>query len=173
MYTLFRHANISGQPIMRPLWFDFPEVPATYGVEDEFMLGPALLVSHDPLWQELLAAKYLSGNCVGYHACQHASVYSTYGAMRLVPLAMQVSPVLEQGATTRTVFLPGQGLWYDANTGIPVRADESGVLTMPVDMDTVPSFLRGGCILPLRVCSTNPHVACCPLLLTLSTGAHL
>lgn len=83
MYTLFRHANISGQPIMRPLWFDFPEVPATYSVEDEFMLGPALLVSHDPLWQELLAAKYLSGYCVGYHACQHASVYSTYGAMRL------------------------------------------------------------------------------------------
>ena len=51
MYTLFRHANTTGQPIMRPLWFEFSEVPATYDVEDEFMLGPSLLVIHEPLWQ--------------------------------------------------------------------------------------------------------------------------
>ena len=44
IYTLFRHANTTGQPLMRPLWFDFPDVPATYAVEDEFLLGPALLV---------------------------------------------------------------------------------------------------------------------------------
>ena len=44
IYTLFRHANTTGLPVMRPLWFDFPEVPATYAVEDEFLLGPGLLV---------------------------------------------------------------------------------------------------------------------------------
>ena len=49
MYSLFRHANTTGQPIMRRLWFEFPEVPATCDVEDEFMLGPSLLVGHDPL----------------------------------------------------------------------------------------------------------------------------
>ena len=49
MYTLFRHANMTGQPVMRPLWFEFPEVPLTYDMEDEFMLGPALLVSYGPL----------------------------------------------------------------------------------------------------------------------------
>ena len=44
IYTQFRHANTSGLPVMRPLWFDFPEEPATFAVDDEFMLGPALLV---------------------------------------------------------------------------------------------------------------------------------
>ena len=44
IYTLFRHANTSGLPVIRPLWFDFPEEPAAFAVEDEFMLGPGLLV---------------------------------------------------------------------------------------------------------------------------------
>ena len=44
IYTLFRHANTSGVPVMRPLWFDFPEEPAAFAIDDEFMLGPGLLV---------------------------------------------------------------------------------------------------------------------------------
>ena len=44
IYTQFRHANTSGLPVMRPLWFDFPEEPATFAVDNEFMLGPGLLV---------------------------------------------------------------------------------------------------------------------------------
>ncbi|KAF8064543.1 PSL5 [Scenedesmus sp. PABB004] len=44
IYTLFRHANQTGAPLMRPLWYDFPDQPALFGVEEEFLLGPALLV---------------------------------------------------------------------------------------------------------------------------------
>ncbi len=25
IYTLFRHANMTGQPVLRPLWFEFPD----------------------------------------------------------------------------------------------------------------------------------------------------
>ena len=77
MYTLFRHANTTGQPIMRPLWFDFPEVSATYDVEDEFMLGPSLLVNRDPLWQQLLAAEGFGcprGHVMSTHACKHVPI---------------------------------------------------------------------------------------------------
>ncbi len=62
IYTLFRHANTTGQPLMRPLWFDFPDVPATYAVEDEFLLGPALLVgARSPdtcLWSAALRSTF-------------------------------------------------------------------------------------------------------------------
>lgn len=44
MYTLFRHANLTGQPIMRPLWFEFPDSEDTFAVDQEFLLGPSLLV---------------------------------------------------------------------------------------------------------------------------------
>jgi alpha-glucosidase (family GH31 glycosyl hydrolase) len=35
---------------MRPVWFEFPEAEALYGVQDQFMLGPALLAA--PVLQE-------------------------------------------------------------------------------------------------------------------------
>ena len=35
----------AGQPIMRPLWFEFPEDAAQFATDDQFMLGPALLVA--------------------------------------------------------------------------------------------------------------------------------
>ncbi|KAF6258577.1 glycosyl hydrolases family 31-domain-containing protein [Scenedesmus sp. NREL 46B-D3] len=44
IYTLFRHTNQTGVPLMRPLWFEFPEQTGLFGVEEEFLLGPAILV---------------------------------------------------------------------------------------------------------------------------------
>ena len=35
----------AGQPVMRPLWFEFPAAASLFGVDDEFMLGPALLAA--------------------------------------------------------------------------------------------------------------------------------
>ncbi|GFR40498.1 hypothetical protein Agub_g1066 [Astrephomene gubernaculifera] len=44
IYTLFRAANTSGQPILRPLWFEFPEHEELFAVDEEFLAGPAMLV---------------------------------------------------------------------------------------------------------------------------------
>ncbi len=40
-------ANVSafGAPTMRPLWFEFPDDPACVGVDDQYLLGPDLLVA--------------------------------------------------------------------------------------------------------------------------------
>ena len=59
--------------------------------------------------------------------------------------------MLEAGAQSRLVHLPGAGPWYDSQSGAVVKPDKSGALKVPVTMDDVPSFLRGGYILPLRV----------------------
>ena len=69
----------------------------------------------------------------------------------------QVAPVLEQGATLRKVYLPGAGPWYDTRTGAVPETDEAGTFAMPVDMDSVPSFLQGGHILPIRVRMRTSH----------------
>uniref|UniRef100_A0A8C3LDH1 Glycoside hydrolase family 31 N-terminal domain-containing protein n=1 Tax=Chrysolophus pictus TaxID=9089 RepID=A0A8C3LDH1_CHRPC len=44
LYTLFYRAHTEAEPVMRPLWIEFPEQLETFGVEDEYMLGNALLV---------------------------------------------------------------------------------------------------------------------------------
>jgi alpha-D-xyloside xylohydrolase len=38
-------ASQDGTPVMRPLFFDFPEDEACYLVEDQYMFGPNLLVA--------------------------------------------------------------------------------------------------------------------------------
>jgi alpha-D-xyloside xylohydrolase len=43
--TLMGAAHERGTPVMRPLFYDFPEDPATWAVDDAYMFGPDLLVA--------------------------------------------------------------------------------------------------------------------------------
>jgi len=43
-YTLFRHANISGAPVLAPTWYEFPENKDTFTLDEQLMLGSAILV---------------------------------------------------------------------------------------------------------------------------------
>lgn len=43
-YTLFREANTTGIPVMRPLWMEFPSDEATFSNDEAFMVGSSLLV---------------------------------------------------------------------------------------------------------------------------------
>jgi len=57
-----------------------------------------------------------------------------------------VAPVFEKGATSRRVYLP-RGSWYDFWTG--ERADGGREIERPVDLETMPLYVRAGAILPL------------------------
>jgi alpha-glucosidase len=45
LYTLFEEASRTGAPVMRPLWLEHPNDPATYGVDNAYLLGRELLVA--------------------------------------------------------------------------------------------------------------------------------
>ncbi len=45
LYTLFRWHEQTGQPVMRPLWFEFPNDKETYLVNDEYLVGKDILVA--------------------------------------------------------------------------------------------------------------------------------
>uniref|UniRef100_G3Q055 Glucosidase II alpha subunit b n=1 Tax=Gasterosteus aculeatus aculeatus TaxID=481459 RepID=G3Q055_GASAC len=38
-YQQFYHAYRTGEPIMRPLWVEYPQDPATFALDDEFLIG--------------------------------------------------------------------------------------------------------------------------------------
>jgi alpha-glucosidase/alpha-D-xyloside xylohydrolase len=57
-----------------------------------------------------------------------------------------VAPVVERGATMRTVYLP-RGVWYDYWTGD--RMDGGREFIRSVDLETIPLYVRAGSILPL------------------------
>uniref|UniRef100_A0ABI7YRB8 Glycoside hydrolase family 31 N-terminal domain-containing protein n=1 Tax=Felis catus TaxID=9685 RepID=A0ABI7YRB8_FELCA len=102
-YSLFYRAHVAAEPVMRPLWIEFPEELNTFGVEDEYMLGSALLVH----------------------------------------------PVTEPKATTVSVFLPGSNeVWYDSKTD--AHWEGACTVKIPVTLDTIPVFQRGGSIVPIK-----------------------
>ncbi len=45
IYTQAHVTNLTGAPMMRPLWMDFPHDPAVANLGSEYMFGPALLVA--------------------------------------------------------------------------------------------------------------------------------
>jgi alpha-glucosidase (family GH31 glycosyl hydrolase) len=57
-----------------------------------------------------------------------------------------VVPVVEKGATARTIYLP-RGGWYDFWTH--ERVEGGREISRPVDLETMPLYVREGSILPL------------------------
>ncbi|HEY0174603.1 MAG TPA: TIM-barrel domain-containing protein [Pyrinomonadaceae bacterium] len=45
LYTLFREHAETGAPVMRPLWYEYPDDQRTYTVEDQYLVGRDLLVA--------------------------------------------------------------------------------------------------------------------------------
>jgi alpha-glucosidase len=100
LYATFLEASRSGAPVQRPLVFDFEDDPAAVAIEDQFMLGDALLVA----------------------------------------------PVLHEGASSRSVYLP-PGTWVEWRSGRVHRGGRT--LDVEAPLGDIPLFLRGGFAVPL------------------------
>jgi alpha-D-xyloside xylohydrolase len=61
--------------------------------------------------------------------------------------ALLVAPVTEQGATSRTVYLPAGTDWYNYWTNERVKGGQT--ITVKAPIDTLPLFVKAGSILPL------------------------
>ena len=60
--------------------------------------------------------------------------------------ALLVAPVVREGATSRSVYLPGQGYWYDFWTGERVAGGKTIEAAAPIDR--IPVYARAGGIVP-------------------------
>jgi len=80
-----------------------------------------------------------------------------------------VAPVVEKGAATRTLYLP-QGTWYDFWTGSTIAGGDE--VTRPVDLKTMPLYVRAGAIIPTGPVKQHTEQASGgPLTLTVYPGA--
>ena len=73
--------------------------------------------------------------------------------------ALLVAPVTDQGATTRSVYLPAGSDWYNFWTNERIHGGQR--ITTQAPIDTIPVFVRAGSILPLGapIQSTNEKQA--------------
>ena len=88
-------AHEKGTPVMRTLFYEFPDDTNAWKVEDEYCYGSEILVA----------------------------------------------PVLEAKAKTRSVYLPGNEIWTDAETGNEYEGSQW--IEVSVSLASMPVFRRG------------------------------
>jgi len=69
--------------------------------------------------------------------------------------AFLVAPVVEQGATSRSVYLPAGADWYNFWTNERFHGGQT--ITVAAPIDTLPLFVRAGSILPLGSVVESTH----------------
>ncbi len=100
--TCMRQASESGSPVMRPLFYDFPNDPASWEVEDSYMFGPDLLVS--PVMEAGADSRevYLPKGAQWTDAYTH-KVYEG-GQTVTVPAPIDVIPVMVRDGKTFRIY---------------------------------------------------------------------
>lgn len=66
--------------------------------------------------------------------------------------SLLVAPVVHKGATEKQVVLPAGTVWYRYQTGeAVVGPGTTAGVTVPITLDSIPLFLRGGHVLPVKL----------------------
>lgn len=97
-YLQFYHTKRTGEPVMRPLWVEYPQDPATFALDDEFLIGRDLLVH--PVTEEGArgVTAYLPGKdevWFDVHTFQkHNGAQNLY-----IPVTMSSIPVFQRGGS--------------------------------------------------------------------------
>ena len=134
LYTLFREHERTGEPIMRPLWYEFPNDKGTYLINDEFMVGGDVLVA--PVVKE-------GTNTRGIYLPTGADWIDWWTGARLesgkmhyiqfppdkLPIYIRVGAVIPtQSVIQNTTEMPSAEITLNVATGIAPDKTETSVL---------------------------------------------
>jgi alpha-glucosidase len=125
LYTLFEECHRTGAPVLRPLLFEFPDDETTYSADDQFLLGPSLLVApisrpgiehrHVYLpageWRHFWSSERVTGPA---HVLAHAPLgQPAVYARGVIPFGDAVMHTGEPSGLTWRVFSPGSASLYE------------------------------------------------------------
>ncbi|KAH0508155.1 Neutral alpha-glucosidase AB [Microtus ochrogaster] len=97
-YTLFYQAHQEGLPVIRPLWVHYPQDVTTFSIEDQFLLGDALLIHPVSDAGAHGVQVYLPGQGEVWYDIQ--SYQKHHGPQTLyLPVTLNSIPVFQRGGT--------------------------------------------------------------------------
>jgi len=117
LYTLAHRTHRTGEPILRPLLYDFPQATELHGIEDQLMVGPLLMIAPvcEPglserevllppgVWYDFHTGRRIDD---GSHAAQAADTDADANAMNrrcLLPAPPGRMPILVRGGSCLTL----------------------------------------------------------------------
>ena len=140
------------QPVMRAHGERNQNEVWSYGKQAEGILGKYLRLRYQllPYTYSLAYSTYQTGapfmRALFMDFSSDPNVFDIRDEYMFGP-AFLVAPVVEQGATTRKVYLPDGSDWYDYWTNERIKGGQTIIATAPID--TIPVFVRAGSIVPL------------------------
>ncbi|PKI31687.1 hypothetical protein CRG98_047897 [Punica granatum] len=96
-YTLFREANTSGVPLIRPLWMEFPSDETTFKNDEAFMVGNSLLVQGIFIEQAKHVSVYMPGK-ESWYDVRTGATYSGGSTHKLEALEESI-PAFQRAGT--------------------------------------------------------------------------
>uniref|UniRef100_A0A803TXF8 Glucosidase alpha, neutral C n=1 Tax=Anolis carolinensis TaxID=28377 RepID=A0A803TXF8_ANOCA len=98
LYSLFYQAHTTAEPVMRPIWVEFPKQLEAFGIEDEYMLGKALLVHPVTEPKVTTVSILLPGSEEIWYDFRKFSCLKTQGILK-IPVTLDNIPVIQRGGT--------------------------------------------------------------------------
>ena len=110
MYTLFYHAHTPGDTVMRALAWEFPNDPQLASIDNQFMLGPSLLIT--PVLEPLINTTRgvfpgVASGTIWYDWYTLAKVNAQAGLNTTIDAPLGHIPLYIRGGSILTLQQPG------------------------------------------------------------------
>ncbi|KAH8041504.1 hypothetical protein HPB51_016949 [Rhipicephalus microplus] len=106
LYTLFHRSHVYGETVARPLFFEFPEDPNTYDIDEQFLWGSSLLFN-PVLYENRSSVRTYIPKGVWYDLNANGKVYSeANGGFHLLEAPLRTMQVLVRGGSIIPCQLP-------------------------------------------------------------------
>jgi len=96
-YTTFRNSSITGIPIMRPLWVEFPNDISTFSIQDQFLAGQNILVKPVVNSKQFSTEVYLPGDQPWYEY-PTSTIYQAPQTIT-IPTPLEKIPIFLRGGS--------------------------------------------------------------------------
>eukprot|EP00088_Acartia_fossae_P032112 TRINITY_DN3291_c0_g1_i2.p1 TRINITY_DN3291_c0_g1~~TRINITY_DN3291_c0_g1_i2.p1 ORF type:complete len:896 (-),score=202.34 TRINITY_DN3291_c0_g1_i2:157-2844(-) len=140
-YTQFYEAEISGVPVMRPLWYEFPQDEGTFGREGEHLIGDALLVAPILKKSATELSVYFPGNELWYDIVTNEKL-DVSGELN-IKAGYDKVPVYQRGGTIiprKHRVRRSSALMHDDPVTLHVALDRNGKARGSLYMDDGSTF---------------------------------
>ncbi|XP_027409431.1 neutral alpha-glucosidase C isoform X3 [Bos indicus x Bos taurus] len=127
-YSLFYSAHVASQPVMRPLWVEFSNELETFSVEDEYMLGGALLVHPVTEPKATVVDVFLPGSSEIWYDSKTFAHWKGACTVK-IPVTLDAIPVFQRGGSVvpiKTTIGRSTGFMTDSPYGLRVALSTKG-----------------------------------------------
>ncbi|KAM6202498.1 neutral alpha-glucosidase C [Rhynchocyon petersi] len=141
-YSLFYRANVTAEPIMRPLWVEFPNELETFSMEDEYMLGSALLVHPVTEAKPTMVDVFLPGSDEVWYDSKTFAQWEGACSVK-IPVTLDTIPVFQRGGSVvpvKTILGKSTGWMTESPYGLRVALSSQGSAVGELYLDDGHSF---------------------------------